>query len=56
MKNQILKIEFWNGINAEWKPCTLRTFTNMEEAKVYKKAQQEMCNYMVDFRIVEEVA
>ena len=56
MKTQNYKIEFWYGTQAEWRPCTLKTFTDLDEAKAYKKAQQEMCNYMVDFRILEGVA
>ena len=57
MKNITYKIQFFGGPKAEWKELpTLQQIATLEEAKAFKKAQQEMCNYMVDFRIVEEVA
>ena len=57
MKNKTFKIQFFGGPKAEWKELpTLQKITTLEEAKAFKKAQQEMCNYMVQFRIVEEVA
>lgn len=54
MKNKTYKIQFFGGPMKIWN--TLQTTTTLEEAKAFKKAQQEMCDYMVDFRIVEEVA
>ena len=57
MKNQNYKIEFFDGRTYEWKPVRCyKHLANLDEAKAFKKAQQELCNYMVDFRIVEEVA
>ena len=49
--------EFLDQKEKIWKELpTLQQIKTLEEAKAFKKAQQEMCNYMVDFRIVEEVA
>ena len=57
MKNTTYKIQFLGGPKKVWKTLpTLTQITTLEEAKAFKKAQQEMCDYMVDFRIVEEVA
>ena len=57
MKNTTYKIQFFGGPKKVWKTLpTLTQITTLEEAEAFKKAQQEMCNYMVDFRIVEEVA
>ena len=57
MKNTTYKIQFFGGPKKVWKTLpTLTQITTLEEAKAFKKAQQEMCDYMVDFRIVEEVA
>ena len=57
MKNTTYKIQFFGGPKKVWKDLpTLTKITTLEEAKAFKKAQQEMCNYMVDFRILEEVA
>ena len=57
MKNTTFKIQFFGGPKKEWKNLpTLTKITTLEEAKAFKKAQQEMCNYMVQFRILEEVA
>lgn len=57
MKNTTYKIQFFGGPKKVWKDLpTLTKITTLEEAKAFKKAQQEMCDYMVDFRIVEEVA
>jgi hypothetical protein len=55
MKNQTtFKIQFFGGPKAEWKELpTLQEIATLEEAKAFKKAQQEMCDYMVNFRIVE---
>ena len=54
MKNTTYKIQFFGGPKAEWKELpTLQEIATLEEAKAFKKAQQEMCNYMIDFRIVE---
>ena len=56
MKNTTFKIQFFGGPKAEWKELpTLQKIATLDEAKAFKKAQQEMCDYMVDFRI-EEVA
>ena len=52
MKNYT--IQFFYGLGGIWKD--LKTVATLEEAKDFKKAQQEMCDFMVDFRIVEEVA
>ena len=59
MKNTTYKIQFFDGRRDQlvWKDTLTRlNITTLEEAKAIKKAQQEMCDYMVDFRIVEEVA
>ena len=57
MKNTQFKIQFFDGRKATWKELpTLQQIATLEEAKAYKKAQQEMCDYMVNLRIVEEVA
>ena len=57
MKNTTYKIQFFGGPKKVWKDLPTPTkITTLEEAKAFKKAQQEMCNYMVDFRILEEVA
>ena len=58
MKNKTTyKIQFFGGPKKVWKELpTLQKIATLEEAKAFKKAQQEMCNYMVDFRILEEVA
>ena len=58
MKNQTTyQIQFFGGPKKEWKTLpTLTQINTLEEAKAFKKAQQEMCDYMVQFRIVEEVA
>lgn len=57
MKNTTYKIQFFGGPKAEWKELpTLQEVTTLEEAKAFKKAQQEMCDYMINFRIVEVVA
>jgi hypothetical protein len=57
MKNTTYKIQFFGGPKKEWKTLpTLTQITTLEEAKAFKKAQQEMCDYMVQFRILEEVA
>ena len=56
MKNTTYKIQFFGGPKKVWKTLpTLTQITTLEEAKAFKKAQQEMCDYMVDFRIVEEL-
>ena len=50
-------IQFFDGRKYVWKTLpTLTKITTLEEAKAFKKAQQEMCDYMVQFRILEEVA
>ena len=59
MKNTTYKIQFFDGRRDQlvWKDILTRlNIATLEEAKAFKKAQQEMCDYMVDFRIVEEVA
>jgi len=57
MKNQTYKIQFWHGKEAVWKDIPTRlNIATLDEAKDFMKAQQEMCDYMVDFCIVEEVA
>ena len=57
MKNTTYQIQFFGGPQKVWKTLpTLTQITTLEEAEAFKKAQQEMCHYMVDFRIVEEVA
>lgn len=57
MKNNQFKIQFFDGRSSTWKELpTLQQIAALEEAKAYKKAQQEMCDYMVQFRILEEVA
>ena len=53
MKNTTYKIQFFGGPKKVWKELPTPQITNLEEAKAFKKAQQEMCDYMVDFRIVE---
>lgn len=51
------KIQFFGGRKKVWKDLpTLQQIKTLEEAKDFKKAQQEMCNYIINFRIVEEVA
>ena len=57
MTNKTFKIQFFGGPKAEWKELpTLQQIATLEEAKAFKKAQQEMCDYAVQFRIVEEAA
>ena len=57
MKNQTYKIQFFDGRVATWKDIPTRlNIATLGEAKDFMKAQQEMCNHMVDFRILEEVA
>ena len=57
MKYNTFKIQFFDGREATWKELpTLQQIATLEEAKAFKKAQQEMCDYMVQFRILEEVA
>ena len=57
MKNQTYKIQFFDGRKATWKDIPTRlNIATLGEAKDFMKAQQEMCNHMVDFRILEEVA
>ena len=54
MKNTTYTIQFWHGGEAVWKNIGTRTdIATLEEAKAFKKAQQEMCDYMVDFQIIE---
>jgi len=55
MKNTTYKIEYWNGKEAAWKPAGLHTFTDLDKARKFMKAQAEMTGFTVDFRI-EEVA
>jgi len=55
MKNTNYKIEFYHGLEGTWKPAGLRTFTDLDEARKFAKAQAKMTGYTVDFRI-EEVA
>ena len=56
MKNTQFKIQFFDGRKATWKDVPTRlNIPTLEEAKDFKKAQQEMCDFMVDFRIVAEV-
>ena len=50
MKNYYT-VEFFHGLHGEWKPVGTDTFTELEEAQAYKKAQIEMCGGVVDFRI-----
>ena len=55
--NMTYKIQFFGGRKKVWKDLpTLQQIKTLEEAKDFKKAQQEMCNYIINFRIVEEVA
>lgn len=57
MKTQTYKIQFFGGPKKVWKDLPTRlNIATLEEAQDFMKAQQEMCNYMVDFRILEEVA
>ena len=57
MNNTTYKIQFFGGPKKVWKDLPTRlNIATLEEAKDFMKAQQEMCDYMVDFRIVEEVA
>ena len=57
MKTQTYKIQFFGGPKKVWKDLPTRlNIATLQEAKDFMKAQQEMCNYMVDFRIIEEVA
>ena len=57
MKNTTFKIQFFGGPKKVWKELpTLQEIATLEEAKAFMKAQQEMCDYMVDFRIVEVAA
>jgi len=50
MKNYYT-VEFFHGLQGVWKPVGTDTFTELEEAQAYKKAQIEMCGGVVDFRI-----
>ena len=50
MKNYYT-VEFFHGLEGIWKPVGTDTFTELEEAQAYKKAQIEMCGGVVDFRI-----
>ena len=50
MKNYYT-VEFFHGLQGEWKPVGIDTFTELEKAQAYKKAQIEMCGGVVDFRI-----
>ena len=50
MKNYYT-VEFFHGGEAIWKPVGTNTFTELEEAQAYKKAQIKMCGGAVDFRI-----
>ena len=50
-------IQFFHGLEGVWKDIkTLQNIATPEEAKAFMKSQVEMCDGMVDFRIVEEVA
>jgi hypothetical protein len=51
MKNATYTIQYWNGKEAEWKPAGLHTFTDLDEARKFAKAQAKMTGYTVDFRI-----
>ena len=57
MKNTKVQVQFFDGRTAEWKAVpTPLTIVTVDQARDYMKAQAEMCDHMVDFRIVEEVA
>ena len=54
MKNQTTyTIQFWHGGEAVWKNNGNRPFDTLEKARECMKANAELCDYMVDFRIVE---
>ena len=50
MKNYYV-VEFFHGGEGIWKSVGAETFTEQEKAQAYKKAQFELCNGMVEFRI-----
>ena len=52
MENIIYTLEFFHGQEFTWKPAGGHTFTDLDQAKTYMKAQAEMTNHMVDFRLV----
>ena len=57
MKNTTYKVQFFGGPDKVWKDVPTRlNIATLDEAKDFMKAQYEMCHYMLDFRIVEEVA
>ena len=59
MKTQTYKIQYFDGRGDQkvWKDVPTRlNIDTLDGAKDFMKAQQEMCDYMVDFRILEEVA
>ena len=59
MKNTTYKIQWFDGRRDQkvWKDVPTRlNIATLDEAKDFMKAQQEMCDFIVDFRILEEVA
>ena len=60
MKNKTYKIQYFDGRRDQkvWKDIPTRlNIATLDGARDFMKAQQEMCNYMVQFRVlVEEVA
>ena len=53
MKNYT--IQFFHGQQGVWKAAGGHTFTELDKARAYMKAQSEMTGRMVDFRIEETV-
>ena len=49
------KIEFFHGGEGVWKGAGGHTFTELDKARAYMKAQVEMCAGCVDFQIREVV-
>jgi len=57
MKNKTYKIQFFGGPKKVWKDLpTLQQITTLQEAQDFMKAQQKMCDYMVQFRVLIEEA
>jgi hypothetical protein len=56
MQIKIYKIEYFDGRKGCWQSASPQEWTDLDKVKAYKKAQQEMCDYMVQFRILEQAA
>ena len=56
MTNPTFKIQWFDDRKAVWKDIAVRkNIPTLRDAKDYKKAQQELCDYMFQFRILQEV-